>query len=411
MLFRFCLYGFLKNQLYIEPFLVLAFLDRGVSFTFIGLLIGFRELCVNLLEIPSGALADNFGRRGAMIFGFTAYVFSFLLFGLSRQPLWLFPAMFLFSIGETFRSGTHKAIIFSWLEYHGRSAEKTQIYGYTRSWSKIGSLVSVVIAGSLVLWHGDYAVVFLACIPPYLLNIVNFLTYPSYVETSGRNRRGVRNVAVELGKTLCGSWRDSSLRGVLLESMTYEGIYKVTKDYLQPMLKMLALSLPIIMFFEEREQTAVLVAVVYGALYLLSSVASRHAHLVADRFSTPQHATRFLWILTGVSFVLLAAGVVSGLTSLAVIAFIALAVFQNFWRPVLVGRCASLSQSDATATVLSIDSQVRALFTAVLAPLVGWMVDLTARVNSDLRFLPVALIGMLVCVLMLFFDRHNLYQR
>jgi len=407
MLFRFCLYGFLKNQLYIEPFLVLAFLDRGVSFTFIGLLIGFRELCVNLLEIPSGAVADSFGRRGAMIFGFVAYILSFLVFGLTRQPLWLFPAMFLFSIGESFRSGTHKAIIFSWLEHQGRATEKTQIYGYTRSWSKIGSLVSVFIAGSLVLWHRDYAVVFLACIPPYLLNIINFLTYPSYVESSRTDKRKIRDVAVALGRTLRSSWQDSSLRSVLLESMTYEGIYKVAKDYIQPLLKILALSLPIIMFLEDRQQTAVLVAVVYGALYLLSSFASRHAHLVAERFRSPKHATRFLWILTCLCFVLLATGIISGVTTIAVIAFIGLAVFQNFWRPVLVGRCASLSRSDATATVLSIDSQARALFTAVLAPLVGWMVDLTAMVNSDLRFLPVAVIGIFVCIVMLCFGRRD----
>ena len=55
MLFRFSLYGFLKNQRYFEPFLVLIFLEKGLSFFLIGLLIGFREVVVDLLEIPSGA--------------------------------------------------------------------------------------------------------------------------------------------------------------------------------------------------------------------------------------------------------------------------------------------------------------------------------------------------------------------
>jgi hypothetical protein len=31
MLFRFSLYGFLKNQQYYDPFLILAFLDKGLS--------------------------------------------------------------------------------------------------------------------------------------------------------------------------------------------------------------------------------------------------------------------------------------------------------------------------------------------------------------------------------------------
>ena len=58
MLFRFCLYGFLKNQRYFEPFWVLAFLEKGLNFFLLGLLFGFRELATNLMEIPTGAIAD-----------------------------------------------------------------------------------------------------------------------------------------------------------------------------------------------------------------------------------------------------------------------------------------------------------------------------------------------------------------
>ena len=79
MLFRFSLYGFLKNQRYYEPFLILAFREKGLSFFQIGLLIGFREICINLFEVPSGALADLYGRRRAMILSFSAYILSFLL--------------------------------------------------------------------------------------------------------------------------------------------------------------------------------------------------------------------------------------------------------------------------------------------------------------------------------------------
>ena len=66
MLFRFCLYGFLKNKRYFEPFLMLVFLDRGLNFFVIGLLIACRDLTVNVLELPSGAIADSFGRRRSM---------------------------------------------------------------------------------------------------------------------------------------------------------------------------------------------------------------------------------------------------------------------------------------------------------------------------------------------------------
>jgi MFS family permease len=79
MLFRFSLYGFLKNQQYYEPFIILAFLEKGLSFSLIGILIGFRELAKILLEIPSGAAADLYGRRRSMIISFSAYIVSFVL--------------------------------------------------------------------------------------------------------------------------------------------------------------------------------------------------------------------------------------------------------------------------------------------------------------------------------------------
>ncbi|MEE9435982.1 MAG: hypothetical protein V3V37_04805, partial [Candidatus Adiutricales bacterium] len=72
LIFRFSLYGFLKNQQYYDPFIVLVFLEKGLSFFMIGLLIGFREICINIMEIPSGAMADMFGRRRSMILAFSA---------------------------------------------------------------------------------------------------------------------------------------------------------------------------------------------------------------------------------------------------------------------------------------------------------------------------------------------------
>jgi len=100
VLVRFSLYGFLKNQRYFEPFLVLFFLDQGLSFTQIGLLVAVRELSANLLEIPSGALADLYGRRRAMVSSFAAYILSFLVFAGGTIFIHFALAMFLYAFGD-----------------------------------------------------------------------------------------------------------------------------------------------------------------------------------------------------------------------------------------------------------------------------------------------------------------------
>ena len=83
MLRRFSLYGFLKNQQYYDCFLLLAFRQMGLSYFIIGLLIAFREIMINIMEIPTGGIADLCGKRSSMIFSFIAYIFSFAIFGVS----------------------------------------------------------------------------------------------------------------------------------------------------------------------------------------------------------------------------------------------------------------------------------------------------------------------------------------
>ena len=81
MIGRFSLYGFLKNQQYYDYFLILAFRQMGLSYFAIGILVAFREIMINLMEIPTGGVADLCGRRGSMIFSFVSYIISFAIFG------------------------------------------------------------------------------------------------------------------------------------------------------------------------------------------------------------------------------------------------------------------------------------------------------------------------------------------
>jgi len=51
---KFCAYGFLKDLRFFEPFLLLLFLDKGLSYLQVGSLYALREILINIMEIPSG---------------------------------------------------------------------------------------------------------------------------------------------------------------------------------------------------------------------------------------------------------------------------------------------------------------------------------------------------------------------
>ena len=401
MLFRFCLYGFLKNQQYYDPFLILIFVEKGLSFAAIGILVSFRAVCVNLMEIPAGAIADVVGRRRSMIVSFVAYIVSFALFGLCGRFWTLLAAMFFFAVGEAFRTGTHKAMIFDWLQRQGRLAERTAIYGRTRSWSKLGSAASVVVAAAVVFATGRYSTVFLVCIVPYLAAIVNFLGYPSYLDGLRPAGSPSRGVLKTLHSAISRSFRNRSLRRMLIESMGYDGLFRSSKDYIQPVLGAACLSLPILLLLPEHRRVALGIGAVYFVLHLLSSLASRGAGRFAKAFGGEERSARLLWWMNLAVFALMAVGILTDLRPLVIVAFVLLAVFQNFWRPILVGRVASHADSTQTATVLSIESQAKSLFIALVAPLLGWSIDLFAAGGGELAFLPVAALGLTVSTLIL----------
>jgi MFS family permease len=412
MLFRFALYGFLKNQQYYDPFIILAFREKGLSFFQIGILIGFREVCINLFEIPSGAVADLYGRRHSMMLSMIAYIFAFVVFGFSNVLWLLFIAMFFFAIGEAFRTGTHKAMIFEWLRSQNRTNEKTKVYGYTRSWAKIGSAVSVVIAAALVFYTGRYSTIFWFSIPPYLINIINFLGYPKYLDGMPSKDFSLRTTAISLWQTLKESAQNVVLRRLFLETMGFEGTYKVTKDYLQPILKRAAIGLPVFIWLEVDKRSAILVGIVYFILYLIAMVASRNSHRFSAKMGGENEAALAIWKISFVIFLLLipamwlarsesllvADSLTSGQSSnqvaellnfLAIFLFIALDMLQNFWRPVQVTRFDTYSDTSKGATILSIDSQAKSVFTMIAAPALGFAVDCCG-------FWPVGALGALI---------------
>lgn len=403
MLRRFSLYGFLKNQRYYEPFLVLIFLEKGLDFFQIGLLVAFRELAIDLLEIPSGVLADLWGRRGAMIGSFTAYILSFLVFSEANSLPLFFVAMAFFAVGEAFRTGTHKAMIFAWLEQQGRSHERTRIYGYTRSWSKFGSALCIIIAAVLVHQTDSYLYVFYLSVIPYALGIINFLGYPADLSRTEQKASApvsfIRHLREGFGQAL----GRPQLRRLLIESMGFQGVYEATKDYLQPVIRAAAIVLASHWLatdqMSEIQRTTLLIGPVYLLLYLLAGVASRVAHRFVHVAGDEDRAAHWLWIIDGVLFGSMALAAYWRVEALVIVVFILLDTMHNVWRPVLLGRIDTYGEQEQGATLLSIESQARRLATIVTAPLLGLAVDSVRASGTGGEFWPVGVLGAGVAVI------------
>jgi len=380
MLWKFRLYGFLKNLRFFDPFLVLFFREMGLSFAEIGILYSIRELSTNLLEIPTGVLADAFGRRRAMLTSFAAYLVSFALF-YALPSFWAYVgAMMLFAVGETFRSGTHKAMILDHLRLNRREHEKVSYYGRTRAASQLGSALAALLAGGLVLYAGSYRVVFLASMGPYVLGLALFLTYPVSLDgerTSGLGG-GWSRVAGRLRLVLSDSvraFRQTDLIRGLISSAGFDAIFKSTKDYLQPVLQAQAVALPILLALSGEQRVAVVVGSVYFIIHVGTSLASSRAGRVAGRARSIAGAVNGTCLLGLIALALAGGSMWAGLPALAIVGYVSIFLLQNLRRPMLVAYVADLLSHRTMATGLSVETQIRSLLMAVIAPVLGLAAD------------------------------------
>lgn len=380
---KFSLYGFLKNLQFFDPFLVLFFREAGISFFQIGVLYSVRELVTNVTEIPTGVVADTLGRRSAMVFAFVSYIISFALFYFLPGFHFYVLAMVAFAFGESFRSGTHKAMIMEYLKRGGMTSLKVHYYGHTRSWSQIGSAVSALIAAALVFFSGSYRSVFLWSIVPYLAGMALIISYPKELDFScddeegcaDREERGRLELMKRTVKDFIALFREGGIRRALINSSLFDAVFKTMKDYVQPVLKALAVSIPLFAALEGNQRVALLSGLVYSVLYLLTSVASGKSWKFHALFTRQSTGLNLTYLAGALAAAVVGLFLVLDIRAAAVAFFIIFYLIENLRRPATLGVLSDRIKGSVMATGLSGESQLKTILVALFAPVFGFAAD------------------------------------
>ncbi len=396
MFYKFAAYGFLKNLRLFEPFILLFFLAAGLSFTDIGILLAIKQVSVYVLEIPTGVYADAMGRRRSMLMSMTSYMLSFLIFFLFSS-FWIFAiAMVLYALGDAYRTGTHKAMILEYLRIKDISDKKVEYYGATRSFSQLGSALNALLAGAVVFYTGNYREIFIITIIPYVLNFINLATYPKVLDGDIRGEIGKGKIVRQFKSTLKDfrdMLKDRIALKAIMNSSLFSGSYVAVKDYLQAVLKVFALSLPIFLYLSQDKRTALVIGVVYFFIYLMNSYASRNAYKLVNRIGNLGRAINATLIIGALTILFAGLFYHLNLLVVSIVLFLFIYVLQNLRRPMNVGYIAERIKSRVMASGLSVESQMKTIIAAFLAVLMGYLAD-RFGVGSAL-----AMVGFLVLIL------------
>ncbi|MDG1283864.1 MAG: MFS transporter, partial [Flavobacteriales bacterium] len=109
---------FLKGVLWFMlsmPIIILFFKENGLSLTEIMTLQGAYSLTVALFEVPSGYLADFFGRKSCIVFSTMFSFVGFLFFCFFSGFYYFLVAQILVGFAGSLISGSDSAIIYDTL--------------------------------------------------------------------------------------------------------------------------------------------------------------------------------------------------------------------------------------------------------------------------------------------------------
>lgn len=370
--FKFCTYGFLRNLRFFEAFLLLFLLEKGMSYSQIGILYAVKEIALNFFEIPSGIISDAWGRKYTLASSFIIFIVSFLVFYFSASFGLFVLAFILFGFADAFRTGIHKAMMTDYLEINGLIKHRTLYYGNTRAWSQRGLAVSSLIGGGIVFFAGNYQTIFLFTIIPYLASFGLLLSYPEVLNRAIKPKGNKRWSQVK------GAWssfvqtlKQPQVYAVVTNSASFTAYKQSIKDYLQPILVVAVGVLPLLTDIEAKRRNGLLIGLVFFVIYLLTSQASK----MAGRVKKGQLRKGSLW-----SFVIgLSAGVLVGVFYqiemwwLAVFGFTLVFIVENFRKPVVTSMVSEEVSTTVLGSVLSAQSQLRTIISALISLVLGFM--------------------------------------
>jgi len=367
--YKFCFYGFLKNLRFFDAFFLLYLKSKGISYTEIGSLYAIREILTYFMEVPTGIIADLYGRKNALAGSFLAYILSFYLFYIGNSYGIFLLAFILYGIGDAFRSGTHKAMIMDYLKRNNLFDQKINYYGHTRACSQRGSAISSLLAGLIVFYSGNYEQIFLLSIVPYILDFFLILSYPAYLNKVADKKE--RNFFMAF-KNLWSVIKNPKVFGIMHSSAVHTAFMKSVKDYIQFLMKMLALSLPFLLWMNEQKREALWIGFLYFVIYLMTSFASSKAGFLAKKYANIAMVSLFIGFLFGI---------LSGVLQLnkfyiwAFVFFVGIYIIENIRKPILTGYLAEAVPQQYMASVLSAQNLYKTLLTAIFSLIFGGLAD------------------------------------
>ena len=147
---RMYLVGFLRNfHLFGGVLVPMLTVWGGISFTTVLLLQSLFMFCVNIFEIPTGLVADLYGRKVSMFCGLVIATGGFIIYTRKPELPFFIVGEITLALGSALISGSDKALLYDSLVEQGLSHTADKVQARLRSFQMLGLLISTPLGSIL----------------------------------------------------------------------------------------------------------------------------------------------------------------------------------------------------------------------------------------------------------------------
>jgi MFS family permease len=326
---------------------------RGLTLAQIGLMETFFWGVAIVMEVPTGAFSDRFGRRPTLLLGYGVQAIGVLVFALAGSFPLLLVSYALWSVGMAFGSGTIEAYLYEALAAEGREDEFPATMGRQTGFALLATTFGVIGGAALAGAISLRAPIFLA-----VATFVAAMPLVALMQEPPRARRatplGYVQTITEGGRALR---RSPAVAFMILLGISFA----------------LAGSAPMLLqqpFLQHHEVPIAAFGLFVGPVQLVGAAGALLAYRLPRLFG---FARSMALLVAALVFALLLLGAVDHLGAFAGFAIARLAMHARL--PLATDYINRRTPSDVRATVLSVRPLGAALVLAIVGPFVGFAAE------------------------------------
>ena len=335
------------------PIIVLFFQENGLSLMQVMILQSVYSITLGITEIPSGYLADSFGRRKSIIYS-TIFTFcGYLIFCYFNEFNMYLVAQIFAGIGGSLISGTDTALIYDTLIEEKDEKEYNKIEGKTYAIGNFSESIAGVIGGILATSSLLLPIQVQTCILFFTIPVAFSLVEPTINQNNKIEKKFLTILLIvkhSLSENLKLKWLIiySSIMGVATLSVAWLA---------QP-------------FFQSIEIPIFYYGILWGILNITAGISSYSSYKYDNKYNIINILT-VLSILISISFIMIYFSPnYFGLIFIFLIYYV-----RGIVTPLLKKQININTKSNIRATVMSVRSFILRVSFAIIAPILGYFGD------------------------------------